>query len=94
MNKESILEILKKHKPYLQKRFKIKQIALFGSFSKDLAHKNSDIDILVDMESDFENFFNLKYFLEEIFQQKVDLVKEKNLRPFIKKKIANELIYV
>ena len=46
------------------------------------------------MPSSFDNFFELKYFLEEKFKRKVDLGREKQLRLFIKDKIKNEIIYV
>ncbi len=45
------------------------------------------------MPSSFDNFFDLKYFLEDNFNNKVDLIKEKNLRLFIKDKIQKDLIY-
>ena len=94
MDKKTVITILKEKKPYIQHKFHVKKIALFGSYAKNCANTNSDIDIVVEMESDFENFFDLKYYLEELFHKKIDLVKKKNLRPFIKKKIENEIIYV
>jgi predicted nucleotidyltransferase len=72
----------------------VKSIALFGSFARDEAEMESDIDLLVDIPSSFENYFDLKYFLEDAFKRSVDLGKEKTLRKFIKKEIKDELIYV
>ncbi len=94
MTKEDILNFLKKEKENLSHRFGVKQIALFGSFARGEERQNSDIDIAVDMPSSFDNFFELKYFLEENLKRKVDLVKMKNLRAFIKEKIKNEMLYV
>ncbi len=42
----------------------------------------------------FDNFFDLKYFLEDEFKTTVDLGKEKNLRLLVKEQIKDELIYV
>ena len=92
--KTQIITFLKQHKRQLQEKYKVNKIALFGSFARDEATQNSDIDIVVDMPSSFDNFFDLKYFLEDNFNNKVDLIKEKNLRLFIKDKIQKDLIYV
>jgi len=71
MTKMEIIKFLKQNKKYLQKRFKVNKIGLFGSFARDEAANTSDIDIVVDMPSSFDNFFELKYFLEEKFKRKV-----------------------
>jgi predicted nucleotidyltransferase len=92
--KEDIIALLKKYKKTIQDRYQVKKLALFGSVARGVATENSDIDIVVDMPSSFDNFFELKYFLEEKLNSKVDLVKEKNLRLFIKEKIQKDLIYV
>ena len=94
MNKEFILTFLQEHKEYLKDKYQINKIGLFGSFARDEETSSSDVDILVDMPSSFENYFNLKYFLEENFQRKVDLGKEKQLRLLIKKQIIQDIIYV
>jgi predicted nucleotidyltransferase len=94
VNKEYILKFLKQNKHKIQNDYKVNKIALFGSYARDEATENSDIDILVDMVPSFDNFFDLKYFLEDEFKTKVDLGKEKNLRLYIKNKIQEDLIYV
>ena len=92
--KNSIISFLKENKQIIQEKYDVNKIGLFGSFARDEATKDSDIDILVDMKSSFDNFFELKYFLEDAFQTKVDLGKEKNLRLLVKEQIKKELIYV
>jgi len=94
MNKEIILSYLKQHKDELQSKYQVNKIALFGSYARDEATADSDIDILVDMPSSFDNFFDLKYLLEDEFKKSVDLGKEKNLRLLVKEHIKDELIYV
>jgi len=93
-NKKEILKFLKENKSYIQNKFNVKKIAIFGSYARDEANKNSDLDILVDMESSFEKFFDLKYFLEDNLKINIDLGKEKTIRAYIKEKIKDELIYV
>jgi len=92
--KDEIINFLKENKQYIQSRFNVNKIALFGSVARGEATKSSDINIIVDMKSSFDNYFDLKYFLEEKLQAKVDLAKEKSLRKFIKSKIQKDLIYV
>jgi len=92
--KNEIIKFLQQNKQQIQEKYKVNSIALFGSFARDEANENSDIDILVDMETSFDNFFDLKYFLEDEFKTTVDLGKEKNMRLFIKNKIQKDLIYV
>jgi len=94
VTKEYILNFLKTNKQLLNEKYNVTKIGLFGSYANDEANENSDIDILVEMPPSFDNFFDLKYFLEDAFKKTVDLGKEKNLRLLVKKHIQNEIIYV
>jgi uncharacterized protein len=92
--KDNIIHFLKENKQIIQEKYAVNKIALFGSFARGDATKDSDIDIMVDMKPSFDNFFDLKYFLEDAFKTKVDLGKEKNLRLLVKEQIKDEIIYV
>jgi hypothetical protein len=94
IDKQFILTFLKENKHKLKDKYKVNKIGLFGSFARDEATNQSDIDILVDMPSSFDNYFDLKYFLEKNFKREVDLGKEKQLRLLIKDQIQKEIIYV
>ncbi len=94
MTKEYILEFLKQHKEELREKYQVEKIGLFGSYARDEAREDSDIDILVDMPSSFDKFFDLKYMLEESFGKAVDLGKEKQLRLLVKEYVDKEVIYV
>jgi len=94
MTKEIILDYLKEHKYELTQKYQVNKIALFGSYARDEATKDSDIDILVDMPSSFNNFFDLKYFLEKEFKKTVDLGTVNSLRAFIGNRIQKDIIYV
>ena len=88
---------LKAHIAEIKERFKVKEIGLFGSRIKGEAKKGSDIDILVEFEEGgetFDNYMDLKFFLEEIFHTKVDLVMKNVLREEIKEDILSKVIYV
>jgi len=97
ISKEEILKKLRELKPYLQKEFGVKEIGIFGSVVRNEQRPDSDIDILIDydvkvMRSVFK-LIKLKFFLEEILGKKVDLVPKKGIRPQLREKILNEVIY-
>ncbi|BBG65433.1 PAP/25A core domain:DNA polymerase, beta-like region [Hydrogenimonas sp.] len=94
ITKENILDFLSSHKSELRKRFGVRSIALFGSYAREEATDESDIDILVDMPSSFEAFFGLKHYLETQLHKPVDLGMEKKMRSFIRHHIDEEIIYV
>ena len=80
---------------------KVKSLYVFGSVLTDKFNENSDIDLLVDIDSSdpFEyadNYFNLKFSLQELFKRPVDLLENKSIRnPFIRQNIDSSkfLIY-
>ena len=94
MTKEEIIKLLLENKAYLKEKYGVKKIALFGSFSRNEANEKSDIDLIVDMPSSFKNYFELKYFLENLLQRRVDLGLQSSVREYIKEKIQKDLIYV
>ncbi len=94
MDREYILTFLKEHKEELKQKYNVRKIALFGSFARDETSEKSDIDILVDMPSSFDKFFELKYYLEKNFNREVDLGKFKTLRLLVKEKIEKEILYI
>ena len=79
----------------------VKRLGLFGSVLNKEFTSESDIDVLVlfdkKQEMDlFDNYFELKEKLEEVFHRQVDLVIDKNFEnPFFKKSIeqSRKIIY-
>ncbi|MDY6771371.1 MAG: nucleotidyltransferase family protein [Candidatus Nanohaloarchaea archaeon] len=75
----------------------VDRIGLFGSYSRDEATEDSDIDILVrfrEGEKTFANFMELKRFLEELFDRDIDLVTEQSVRESIQDRVLKEVEYV
>jgi len=87
---------LKRLKPALSCRFKVKRIGLFGSYVKGQARRSSDIDILVEFSKviDLLDFVALEKYLTEQTGAKIDLVSIKALRPEFRSTILNEVIYI
>jgi predicted nucleotidyltransferase len=97
MNRHEILEILSIHKPALSKLFGVDSIALFGSVVRGESLPTSDIDLLVEFRKgnkDFFNFIRCKFYLENIFKHKVDLVMKSAVKSRIKKQIFQQAEYV
>jgi predicted nucleotidyltransferase len=77
--------------------FGVKQIGLFGSYLRNEATINSDIDLLVDISRErktFRNFMALNYYLEDLFGCKVELVTKQSLSPYIGPHILKTVEYV
>ena len=76
--------------------FGVKKIGLFGSYIKDEQKLGSDLDILVEFDTDkksFDNYMNLKFFLEDLFNLKVDLVISEAIKPELKPYILGSVRY-
>jgi predicted nucleotidyltransferase len=87
---------LVKHKPEIQRKFKVKEIGIFGSYTKGKQRVKSDIDVLVEFSEPvglFE-FMDLEEYLHNLFGVKVDLVSRKALKPHIGERILREVIYI
>ncbi|MCB0005080.1 MAG: nucleotidyltransferase family protein [Anaerolineales bacterium] len=75
----------------------VRRCGLFGSFQRDEATIESDIDLLVEFEPDqktFLNFVNLSFFLEDLLGRKVELVTRESLSPYAGPEILSEVEYV
>ncbi|MGK7898195.1 MAG: nucleotidyltransferase family protein [Xenococcus sp. (in: cyanobacteria)] len=95
-NKQDLIKILKNNHNNLNK-FGVKRLGLFGSFVRDTANVNSDIDILVvfnKSQKNFNNFMELSFFLEDLLEREIDLVTRESLSPYIKDNILKEVEYV
>lgn len=93
----NILSFLKTNRQYLQSKFHVKEIGIFGSVARGEQSNDSDIDILVNFDKhhkDFLNYMRLRHYLEKTFDRRVDLVMHNSIKPRIKEKIMNEVIYV
>ena len=65
----------------LCKKYKVSKLFVFGSILTNRFNDNSDVDLVVSLNkaevSDyFDNFFDFKYALENLFGREVDLLEE------------------
>jgi uncharacterized protein len=95
MNRDRILQILKQHQEAL-KNLGVQSLSVFGSVARNQAHAESDIDILVNLETPltFDRYMDVKFYLEDLLRTKVDLVTWKSLKPQMRETIEREAIHV
>jgi len=91
-----ILTILKEKKAYLQKKYPISELGIFGSYARGDFNEKSDIDILVDFNGRIDGFeyIRLAHELEDTFNQKVDIVSRKGIKPQYLPYVEKSLIHV
>ena len=96
MNRQTVLDLLRLHKPYLAQEFGVVGLALFGSTARGEATPQSDVDILVafDGSATSRRYFGVQFFLEDALGCSVDLVTDKAIRPVLRPYIEKEALYV
>lgn len=95
LNTEKILELMHENQEEIEK-YGVKKIGLFGSFITNKQKSNSDIDILVEFKKGkktFDNYMDLKFFLEDLFKRDVDLVVKESLKVNLKSNILRSVKY-
>ncbi|SCZ79459.1 nucleotidyltransferase family protein [Acidaminobacter hydrogenoformans] len=78
------------------KKFHVKKIGVFGSFVRGEQTDTSDIDILVEFEDNQEtldNYMDLKFYLEDLFARRVDVVISSVIKEVLKKSIVESVKY-
>jgi hypothetical protein len=94
--KEELLNALKALKPEITVRFKVREIALFGSFLREEQTVNSDVDVVVEFDEDADllTLVALGQFLEERLRRKVDLGTKRSLRSGIREQVLKEMAMI
>jgi len=95
LTSENIMKTLNQHRKEIQK-YGVRQIGLFGSFSTNNQHRKSDIDILVEFKrgkKTFDNYMELKFFLEKQLGRSVDLVIKEAVKLELKSNILKSVRY-
>jgi len=92
---EELKKIINQHKKELEEKYKVKSIAIFGSYVRNEQNAESDVDILVEFREPVGLLFiHLADYLEEILSVRVDLLTPEAIKPNRKKYILEKLVYV
>jgi uncharacterized protein len=96
MNRQALIQALQQAMPGLSAQFGVLHLDLFGSFAREEAGPDSDVDLLVTFmgEPTFTAFMGLKEHLETQLGRRVDLVTPSGLKPRIRERVMKELHHV
>ena len=96
MTRDELLDKLIAVKSELSEKFGIEQIALFGSYARDEATEQSDIDLTIVKMKKKDYFMRAKaiYFLEKQLGKKVDMGYFDSIRTTLRHQIKQDMIYV
>ena len=93
---KQIQSILASSKPELRKRYKVRELGIFGSYARGQQKKTCDVDILVrfNPNATLFDFVGLGNYLEEKLKIKVDVVSERGIRPELKSSIVKDVVRI
>ncbi|MEL6439845.1 MAG: nucleotidyltransferase domain-containing protein [Cyanobacteria bacterium J06621_8] len=92
--KQEIFEIVKDNEEKFA-AFGVFAVGLFGSFVREEATEESDVDLLVWINNnDWDNFCDLIEFAEGLFGRKTDVITEGGITPDNGQTICKEVEYV
>lgn len=96
MNKKQLIESIKTEKLFLKDNFGVDEIGIFGSYARNEATSESDVDIFVSLsKKTLHNYIALIDYLQNKLQKKVDIVtKHKTLSSRFFNIIQKDIIYV
>ena len=96
MTRDDVLTVLRNHKATLARRFAVAELVLFGSFARDDANANSDVDLLVrfDGPTDWRRYFGAQFYLEDVLGRPVDLATDKTLRAELRPRVERDAVNV
>ena len=93
---KEIKSALRRIMPEIKERYKVKSLGVFGSYVRGEASQSSDLDVLVEFDQAPTPYqlIRMEQYLSEQVGVKVDLVMKKTLRPYIGKRILEEVVAV
>lgn len=96
MQREHVLRVLEANISEMKLRFEVQSLRIFGSVARDDATAKSDVDVLVDFGGPptFDRYMDLKFYLEDLLETRVDLVTESGLRDRVRPYVEKEAVSV
>ncbi len=78
------------------KKYGVSRASLFGSVVRGDTHKNSDVDILVEVPKNKSLFdmMDIQFELEDVLKKKVDLVEYDYIKPRLKPYILKNQVKI
>jgi len=96
--RDEIIEYLQNNRKFLLNQYHVTKIGLFGSFARNEQKEDSDVDLIIELEDGTKDIYDLKIslknYLSKAFDRSVDIAREKYLKPYAKKEISKDIVYV
>jgi predicted nucleotidyltransferase len=91
-----IKQTLEAQKEYLAAEYGVTIVGVFGSYVRGEQRRDSDVDILIELERppriSLIGLVELEHYLSDVLGMKVDLAIKKNLRKRIGERILSEVV--
>ena len=98
IDSRQVLNYLSLNKKRLQQEYHLTKIGVFGSIARNDQNNNSDIDLIIEFEEKTPDLYEIKKKIRaEITQEfnvRVDICREKYIKPIFKDQIMSEVKYV
>jgi predicted nucleotidyltransferase len=93
---DEIKRIINKHRQELKEKYKITEIGIFGSYVRGEQKRRSDVDMLVEFSEPISllDLVGAENYISDLIRKKVDLVPKKDVRPELKERILDEVVYI
>jgi hypothetical protein len=93
LTRDQILDLFNRHAARLRE-LGVVRLGLFGSSVRGEAGPDSDIDVLVTLvDHRYSTYCRVLFYLEDLFNRKIDLVPEGSIRPELRPHILSEAAY-
>ncbi len=98
-DRSEIIQKIRKEYPYLERKFRVKRIGLFGSTARDVSTDESDIDLVVEFHGPVGiRFVDLVDHLESLLGRKVEVLTKEGIRNIrihsVSSDIERDIVYV
>lgn len=94
MKLEEIKERIREYRRDFEEKYRVKNLAIFGSYIRGEQRKESDVDILVEFTKPVSllHIVSLENYLSDFLAVKVDVIPKKNIRKELREMILKEAI--
>ncbi len=90
--KEKTIQLLQEKRSYLQSKFSVSKIGVFGSVAKGHSSESSDVDILVEFDHPVGfQFIELADYLESLLGRKVDILTSAGIETIQSKHVVDSI---
>ena len=90
--------LLREQEPYLEEKYGVRILGVFGSYVRNEQRPDSDLDVLIELDRppkiSLIGLVELEYYLSELLGVRVDIAIKKNLRKRVGERIMREVVQV